>query len=42
MFQEELFLKRVKMQISEALKNIKEGDIINDAIVKATTDWEFF
>ena len=28
--------------ISEALKNIKEGDIINDAIVKATTDWGIF
>ena len=24
------------------LKNIKEGDIVNDAIVKATTDWGIF
>jgi small subunit ribosomal protein S1 len=28
--------------ITEALKNIKEGDIIDDAIVKATTDWGIF
>ena len=28
--------------ISEALKNIKEGDIIEKAIVKATTDWGIF
>ncbi len=28
--------------ITEALKNIKEGDIVNDAIVKATTDWGIF
>ncbi len=28
--------------ISEALKKIKEGEIINDAIVKATTDWGIF
>ena len=28
--------------ISEALKNIKEGDIVNEAIVKATTDWGIF
>ena len=28
--------------ITEALKNIKEGDIINEAIVKATTDWGIF
>ena len=28
--------------VSEALKNIKEGDIINEAIVKATTDWGIF
>jgi small subunit ribosomal protein S1 len=28
--------------VSEALKNIKEGEIINDAIVKATTDWGIF
>ena len=29
-------------KLSEALKNIKEGDIIDDAIVKATTDWGIF
>ena len=29
-------------EISEALKNIKEGDIIEDAKVKATTDWGIF
>ena len=28
--------------ISEALKNIKEGDIVDNAIVKATTDWGIF
>ena len=28
--------------VSEALKNINEGDIIDDAIVKATTDWGIF
>tara|TARA_E500000178_G_scaffold98825_1_gene98183 strand:- start:1778 stop:3499 length:1722 start_codon:yes stop_codon:yes gene_type:complete len=28
--------------ITEALKNIKEGDIVNEAIVKATTDWGIF
>ena len=28
--------------VSEALKNIKEGDIVNEAIVKATTDWGIF
>ena len=28
--------------ISEALKNIKEGDIVKNAIVKATTDWGIF
>ena len=34
--------KSKNAEISEALKNIKEGDIINDAIVKATTDWGIF
>jgi len=29
-------------EISEALKNINEGDIIEDAKVKATTDWGIF
>ncbi len=28
--------------ISEALKNIKENDIIENAVVKATTDWGIF
>ena len=28
--------------IAEALKNIKEGDIVDDAIVKTTTDWGIF
>ena len=28
--------------IAEALKNIKEGDIIDNAIVKTTTDWGIF
>ncbi len=28
--------------ISEALKNLKEGDIIENATVKATTDWGIF
>ena len=28
--------------ISETLKKIKEGDIVEDAIVKATTDWGIF
>ena len=29
-------------ETKEALKNLKEGDIINDAKVKATTDWGIF
>ena len=29
-------------EIVEALKNIKEGDIVENAIVKATTDWGIF
>ena len=28
--------------LAEAIKNIKEGDIVDDAIVKATTDWGIF
>ena len=28
--------------ISEVLKNLKEGDIVNEAVVKATTDWGIF
>ncbi len=34
--------KNKNAEISQALKNINEGDIINDAIVKATTDWGIF
>ena len=29
-------------EITKALKNIKEGDIVDNAIVKATTDWGIF
>ena len=34
--------KSKNAEITEALKNIKEGSIIDDAIVKATTDWGIF
>ena len=34
--------KSKNAEITEALKNIKEGDIIEDAVVKATTDWGIF
>ena len=34
--------KSKSAEITEALKNIKEGDIIEDAVVKATTDWGIF
>ena len=34
--------KSKKAIVSEALKNIKEGDIVEEAIVKATTDWGIF
>ena len=34
--------KSKNAEITEALKNIKEGDIVEDAIVKATTDWGIF
>ena len=34
--------KSKNAEITEALKNINEGDIIDDAIVKATTDWGIF
>jgi small subunit ribosomal protein S1 len=34
--------KSKNAEIIEALKNIKEGDIVEDAIVKATTDWGIF
>ena len=34
--------KSKNAEITEALKNIKEGDIIDNATVKATTDWGIF
>ena len=34
--------KSKNAEISKALKNIKEGDIVENAIVKATTDWGIF
>ena len=34
--------KSKNAEIIEALKNIKEGDIVEEAIVKATTDWGIF
>ena len=34
--------KSKSAEITEALKNIKEGDIVDNAIVKATTDWGIF
>ena len=34
--------KSKNAEITKALKNIKEGDVIDDAIVKATTDWGIF
>ena len=34
--------KSKNAEIVEALKNIKEGAIVEDAIVKATTDWGIF
>ena len=34
--------KSKNAEITKALKNIKEGDIVDDAIVKATTDWGIF
>ena len=34
--------KSKNAEITEALKNIKEGDIVEDAVVKATTDWGIF
>ncbi len=34
--------KSKNAEITEALKNIKEGDIVDNAIVKATTDWGIF
>ena len=34
--------KSKNAEISEALKNVKEGDVVDNAIVKATTDWGIF
>ena len=34
--------KSKNAEVVEALKNIKEGDIVDNAIVKATTDWGIF
>ncbi len=34
--------KSKNAEIKEALKNLKEGDIFDEAIVKATTDWGIF
>tara|TARA_B100000959_G_scaffold137471_1_gene144526 strand:- start:264 stop:1991 length:1728 start_codon:yes stop_codon:yes gene_type:complete len=34
--------KSKNAEITEALKNIKEGSIVENAIVKATTDWGIF
>ena len=34
--------KSKNAEITEALKNIKTGDIVENAIVKATTDWGIF
>jgi small subunit ribosomal protein S1 len=34
--------KSKNAEVAEALKNIKEGDIVEEAIVKATTDWGIF
>ena len=34
--------KSKNAEITEALKNIKEGDVVEEAIVKATTDWGIF
>ncbi len=34
--------KSKNAEVKEALKNLKEGDIINNAKVKATTDWGIF
>jgi len=34
--------KSKNAEIKEVLKNLKEGDIVDNAIVKATTDWGIF
>ena len=37
-----VLIKSKNAEITETLKNLKEGDIINNATVKATTDWGIF
>ena len=39
---EECFRKKQKRRNFKSFKNIKEGDIVESAIVKATTDWGIF
>ena len=34
--------KSKNAELKEVLKNLKEGDIVEDAKVKATTDWGIF
>ena len=34
--------KNKSKEVAEALKNLKEGDVVNNAIVKATLDWGIF
>ncbi len=34
--------KSKNAEVAKALKNIKEGDIVDNAVVKATTDWGIF
>ena len=41
-FRRAVLEKSKSAEITEALKNIKEGDIVDDAVVKATTDWGIF
>ena len=38
----EMFVFPEAAEITEALKNIKVDDIVDNAIVKATTDWGIF
>ena len=40
--QESSTRKSKNAEIKEALKNLKEGDIVENAKVKATTDWGIF
>ena len=41
-FKKSCFRKSKNAEITQALKNIKEGDIVENAIVKATLDWGIF